>query len=172
MNPDLICPPYILWPRRVRAGSDPSSPDPRPVIAQFPPSLHEQHPSLPDPVPVVGRCVPVVARFFFNSHTRRRSLWTRRRELSIHCCTLQTRRRAVRTRRCALHTRRRAVRTRRHDPSRTRPAPVHARPISTRAFHYSPALCQSIPACTCHGDCLWDSLKGASYFSSHVIYHN
>ena len=100
MNPDLICPPYILWSRRVRAGSDPSSPDPQlvvthcatrrraisAVVAQSPPSSPEQHPSSPDPVPVVGRCVPVVASFLFNSRTRRRELSTRRR--------------AVRTRRC------------------------------------------------------------------------
>ena len=34
VNPDLICPPYILWPRSVRAGSDPSSPVVRPVVAR------------------------------------------------------------------------------------------------------------------------------------------
>ena len=67
VNPDLICPPYILWPGRVCSGSDPSSRDlsRRRVIsasvARFPPSSHEQHPSSPNPVPVVGRCVPVVA---------------------------------------------------------------------------------------------------------------
>ena len=95
MNPELICPPYILWPRRVRAGSDPSSPDPRPVVARSEllslvaqpvvsrsqPSSPKQHPSSPDPVPVVGRCVPVVARFFLNSCT--------------HCCALRTCRRTL-----------------------------------------------------------------------------
>ena len=85
---------------------------------------------------------------------------------------LQTRRRALWTRRRALHTRRCTVRTRRRDPSRARPAPVRASPISTRVFYYFPTLCQSILACTCHGDCLRDSLKDASHFSSHVIHHD
>ena len=87
MNPDLICPPYILWPQRIRAGSDPSSPDPRPVIARSQPlsrNLRRRHPSSTrrrptlylssgvaypsspifflSPVPVVARCGPVVAR--------------------------------------------------------------------------------------------------------------
>ena len=38
VNPELICPPYILWPQRVRAGSDPSSLDPRPAVTRSQPS--------------------------------------------------------------------------------------------------------------------------------------
>ena len=61
--------------------------------------------------------------------------------------------------------------TRRGDPSRACPAPIRASPISTSAFSHFSAFCQSIPACTCHGDYLRDSPQGASYFSSHVIHH-
>ena len=116
---------------------------------------------------------------FFNSRTRRRALRTCRRELSTRHRALP----AVVARcrpvvgQCGPVVARCATRCR--DPSRARPAPVRARPtpvrarpISTRAFHYSPALCQSIPTYTCHGDCLRDSLKGASYFSSHIIHHD
>ena len=125
VNPELICPPYILWPRSVRAGSDPSSPEPRPVVARSQPlsfvarpvvarylsSLPKQHPLLPNPV-------PVVARFFLNFHTHRRLLYTRR-------CELLTRRRALRTLCQALHTCRREVR----DPSlRPFPHPPRTRP--------------------------------------------
>ena len=144
VNPELICPPYILWTRRVRAGSDPSSPIVRPIIAQSQPSLPEQHPLSPDPIPVVRCCVPIVARFFLNSRTRRRELSTRRR----------------------------ALRTRRRDPSRARPAPVCASPISMCAFSHFSTLCQSIPARTSHGDFLRDSPRCANYFSSHVIHHH
>ena len=137
MNPELICPPYILWTRHVRAGSDPSSPNPQPVVVRSQLSSHEQHPSSHNPVPIVGCCVPVIARFFLNFHTRRRALRT-------HC----------------------------RDPSRARPPPVRASLISTRAFSHFSALCQSIPACTCHGDCLRDSPQGANYISLHVIHHH
>ena len=217
MNPELICPPYILWTQHVRAGLDSSSPDPRPivarsqpsspiarpvvaqsqpsspeqhpsspvarsVVAQSQPSSPEQHPSSPardpsspnltrtrptatcrrpiqqpsshNPVPVVGCGVPVIARIFFNFRTRRRD----------DCY--------FRTRRCVLHTRRRVLRTHRRDPSRARPAPVRASPISTCTFSYFSALCQSIPACTFHGDCLRGSPRGASRFSSHIIHHH
>ena len=179
VNPDLICPPYILWPRRIRVGSDPLSPDPQPIVARSQPlsrdlrchrmSSTRRRPTLYPSSGIAYLSSPVS---FFNSRTCRRSLRIRRHELSIRHRALQTRRRAVRTRRRALHTRRRAVWTRRRDPSRACPAPVRAHPISTRAFHYSPALCQSIPACTCHDNCLRDSLKDASYFSSHVIHHD
>ena len=135
---------------------------------------------------VVTRATPVVAR----PCTRRQALRTRRclfffklpypssRDADLSSrdadplSRAASRRRALRTRRWALHTCRRAVQTCRRDPSRTRIAPVCASPISTRAFYYFAALCQSIPACTCHGDCLQDSLKGASHFSSHVIHHD
>ena len=130
---------------------------------------------------VVARAAPIVARHC----TRRRALRTRRRALRTcrcpfflnsrtRCRALRTRRSVVQTRRrrSTLHTRRRAVQTHRCDPFRARPTPVRTRPISMRAFYYFPALCQSIPACTCHGDCLRDSLKGASHFSSHVIHHD
>ena len=74
VNPELIWPLYILWTRHVCVGSDPSSPDPRPVVARSQPSSPNQHPSSPD--------------FFLNFRThcralrtRYRKLWTRRRTL-------------------------------------------------------------------------------------------
>ena len=121
VNPELICPPYILWMRRVRAMSDLSSSDPRSIVARsatrrhltHDPSLHDlsrrcpkNHPSSPD-----FNCTRPI---FLNFRTRRR-----------------------------------ALRTRRRDPSRARPAPVRASPISMHVFSHFPALCQSIPACTC-----------------------
>ena len=162
VNPDLICPPYILWLRCVCAGSDPSSPDPRLVVARSQPLLRDlrhrrtsstrRRPTLypsslactrrrPTLYPSSGVAYPSSPVSFFNSRTRCRALRTRRRELSTRRRALQTRCRAVRTRRCALTTRRRTGRIRRRDPSRARPAPVRARPISTCAFHYSPTLC-------------------------------
>ena len=157
VNPELICPPYILWPRCVRAGSDPSSPDPRPVVARSQPSsrnLCGRRPSStrrrPTLYPSSGVAYPSSPVFFKLPYPSSRA--------ANRCRVLQTRRLVVRTR-C-------------RDPSRARPAPVRVRPISTRAFYYFPTLCQSIPAYTCHGDCLRDSLKGASHFSSHVIHHD
>ena len=88
VNPDLICPPYILWPRCVCTGSDPSSPDPRPVVTRSQSSSHNlrrRHPSSTrrrptlysssgivylsspvfflTPVLVVVRCGPVVVSY-------------------------------------------------------------------------------------------------------------
>ena len=141
VNPNLICPPYILWLRRVHAGSDPSSPDPRPVVArpathrrvisavvtQSSSSSHKQHPSSPDPVPIVGRCIPIVARaapVVVRPCTRRRALHTRHRLFFYSLpysssCIADLSSRAVdpssrvASRRRTLQTRRRAVRTRR-----------------------------------------------------------
>ena len=157
MNPELICPPYILWTRRIRVGSDSSSPDPRPIVVRSQPSSPEQHLSSLDLSRTrltATRCglilylssgvayslSPVFFKLLYpSSHvaTRRQALWTRRR-----------------------------------DPSCARPAPVRASPISTRAFSHFPALCQSIPACTYHSNCLRDSPRGAKHFSSHVIHHH
>ena len=135
---------------RRRPICDPSSPDPRPVIAR-------SQPSLPDPVPIIRCCVPVVARFFLNFHTRcralrihRRELWARHREL--WAC------------RCAL------------PPIVARCGPV--------VGHYGPVVARCIPvvarcatrrrdpSCTFHSNCLRDSPQGANYFSSHVIHHH
>ena len=186
MNPELICPPYILWLRRICAGSDPSSPDPQPVVVRSTTRRRAisavvvrrttRHCSISAVVaratPVVARATPVVAR----PYTRRRVLRTRRRPIFLN---FRTRRSALYTRCRELSTRRRALRiviamcaTRRRDPSRARPAPVRASPISTHAYFFFPALCQSIPACICHGHCLRDSPWGANCFSSHVIYHH
>ena len=167
VNPDLICPPYILWPRRVRAGSDPSSPDPRPIVTRSQPLLRnlrrrrlsstrrrptlylssgvaypsspEQHSSLSDPILVVRRCIPVIARFFFNSRTRRRALRTRRRELSIRRCELSIRRRALQTRHQAVRTHRHALHTRRHevcDPCRSTKTQVNPSSALSRTKHH------------------------------------
>ena len=133
MNPDLICPPYILWPRSVRAGSDPlspgkcdpSSPDPRPVIARSQPlsrDLRRRRTSntrrRPTLYPSSGVAYPSSPVSFFNSRTRRRELSTRRR-------AVQTRRRTLTTRRRMGRTCRREVR----DPSsRPFPRPPRTRP--------------------------------------------
>ena len=87
MNPEPICPPYILWLQRIHVGSDPSSPNPQPVvvrsqpsslvvqpvIARPPPSSFEQHPSL-HAVHPLSRTVDSSSRVA----TRRRALRTRR----------------------------------------------------------------------------------------------
>ena len=199
MNPELICPPYILWTRRVRAGSDPSSPDPRPVIAR--PATHRRAISAIVARRATRRCTIsalvaratlVAARFCTRCQvlrTRRRLIFfklpypsSRAADLSSRAvdpsshaatrrCALRIRRQALRTRRRTLHTCRHALRTRRRNPSHAHPAPVRASPISTCAFSHFPTLCQSIPACTCHGDYLRDCPRGAKHFSSHVIHH-
>ena len=133
VNPDLICPPYILWPRSVRAGSDPSSPNPRPVITRSQPLLRDlrrrctsstrRRPTLYPSSSVAYPSSPVS---FFNSRTCRRALQTRRRALPAivarcrlvvgQCGPVVARVGSV-VARCA---------TCRRDPSRTRPAPVRA----------------------------------------------
>ena len=139
MNPDLICPLYILWPRSVRTGSDPSSPDPRPVVARSQPlsrNLRRRRTSStrrrPTLYPSSGVAYPPSPVSFFNSRTRRRATRTRRRAMRTRRRALQTRHRAVRTRRCALTIRRRTGRTRRRevrDPSsRSFPRPPCTRP--------------------------------------------
>ena len=84
VNPKLICPLYILWPRRVRAGSDPSSLDPRPVVAR--PATHRRAISAVvvrcairrrTISAIVARATPVIAR----PCTRRRVLRTCRRPI-------------------------------------------------------------------------------------------
>ena len=158
VNPELICPPYILWTRRVRAGSDPSSLDPRPVVAQAQPSSPDQHPSLParDPsspdlnrtrptlhpslpefflsfLPVVARTVilvPVVARCVLTV--------ARCTPVVVHCgpvvghCEPVVARCISIVARCGPVVERCA--TRHRDPSCARPALVRASLISTRAF--------------------------------------
>ena len=158
MNPELICPPYILWPRRVRAGSDPSSPDPRPVVPR--PVTHRRaisaivicratrHRAISA---VVARATPVVAR----PYTRLRVLRTCRRLIFFKF----------------LYPSSRAT----YSSSRPflRPPRTHPRqPYKYVRVFFFPELCKSIPACTCHGDCLRDSPRGANYFSLHVIHHH
>ena len=143
MNPELICPPYILWPRRVRTGSDPSSPDPRPVIVR--PTTRRRaisavvarratHRRTISAVvvcrttrrcaisAVVARATPVVAR----PCTRRRVLRTRRRPIFFKfpypsSRTVHPSFRAVdpssraATRRCVLRTYCHALHTRRRE---------------------------------------------------------
>ena len=127
---------------------------------------------------IVALATPVVAR----PYTRRRMFRTRRHPIFLNfytCrCALRTRRRELWIRRhalppvvaCCIPVIARCA-TRHRDPSRTLSAPVRASLISTRTFSHFFALCQSIPACTCHGNCLWDSPRGANYFSLHVIHH-
>ena len=88
VNPDLICPPYILWPRSIRAGSYPSLPDPRPVVVRSQPLSRDlrrrrtsstRRRSTLYPLSGVAYLSSPVS--FFNSRTRRRALRTRRREL-------------------------------------------------------------------------------------------
>ena len=98
VNPELICPPYILWPRRVHAGSDPSSRDRsrhRPPCDPSSRDLSRRRAIFA----VIAQAPPVVARprtcrralhtrhrpFFLNSRIRRRALRTRRRQLLTRC---------------------------------------------------------------------------------------
>ena len=185
MNPKLICPPYILWPRRVRAGSDLSSLDPQPVIARLQPSSPTAQPivarsqsssrNLRRRRPSSTRCRPTLypsSPVFFKLPYPSSRIADPSSQAVDPSSRAASRCRVLQTRRRALWTRRRVLRTHRRDPSRAHPAPVRVRLISTRAFYYFPALCQSIPTCTCHGNCLRDSLKGALHFSSHVIHHD
>ena len=139
VNPDLICPPYILWPGRVRAGSDPSSPDPRPVVPRSQPLSRDLR----------RRCMSSTCRRPIHDPSSR--------DLS-RCCMSSTCRRPTlyrssgvaypsspvsffnsHTRHRALHTRRRAVRTRRRevrDPSSRGARPIVAT-LPTPALHPS-----------------------------------
>ena len=176
--------------------SGPSSPDLQPIDAclrpvlarpttrQRPPETCHRH-----IVAMRARTRSVVAQ----SRTRRRLLRTCRRlncdpffNLRTSCCASYllsylsspgyysssaefTRRRELRTRHCLPSPVVARYLTRPHNPSRTRPVPVHAIPISTRTHAHFSALRQSILACTYLGNCLWDSPQGAKHFSSHVI---
>ena len=145
VNPELICPLYILWPRRIRVGLDPLSPDPRPVVARSQPSLFVARPVVERYPPSLFVARPVVAQATLVAAqpcTHRWMLRTCRRPIffkfpypSSHAVHPSSRvvdlsSRAA-TRRCALQTRRWALHTHRRDPSRTRP-------ISTWRFFFSP----------------------------------
>ena len=144
VNPELICPPYILWPRRVCAGLDPSSHDPRPVVACRATCRRAIS-------AVVTEATPVIAR----PCTWHRVLRIRRRPIFFKYPYPLLR---------AVHPSLRVA----YPSLRPFPRP----PYKYARVFFFPALCQSIPACTCHGDRLRDSLKGANYFSSHIIHHH
>ena len=149
VNLDLIYLPYILWPRSVRAGSDSSSPDPRPVVARSQPlscdlrrrrtSSTRRRPTLypsslartrrrPTQYPSSGVAYPS-SRVADPSS---RVVDPLSRAASRH--------RALQTHRWAVRTRRRALTTRRRDPFRARPAPVRARFIIPRTPSEHPGL--------------------------------
>ena len=158
VNLELICPLYILWSRRVREGSDPSSHDPRPVVVR----------------PATGR--RTISAVVTRRATRRHVIFAVVARPCTRCLVLRTRHRPI-------FFKFPYPSSSTTDPS-SRAAYPSSRPFShpprtrlrqpykyARVFFF-PVLCQSIPACTCHGDCLQDSPQSANYFSLHVIHHH